>query len=106
MSYPVCDVLEGRIDPRAFSDSVVFVGAYEQGMRDDFIVPNGGNTQMYGVEIHANIFQSFVEGRFAVNGSPFLLGLVFALVAMLDSSAIQKAQDMAVSHHIGFGYSC
>ena len=87
---PLCDVLEGRIDPRAFSDSIVFVGAYEQGMRDDFIVPNGGNTQMYGVEIHANIFQSFMEGRFAVNGSPLVLGVVFALAAMLVHLLFRK----------------
>ena len=54
----MADVLDGNIDPRIFSDSIVFIGAYDQGMQDDFIVPNGGSSQMYGVEIHANIFQS------------------------------------------------
>ena len=79
----MADVLDGNIDPRAFTDSVVFVGAYEQGMQDSFFVPNGGSRQMYGVEIHANIFQSYLEGRFAVNGNPAVLGLITAVIAML-----------------------
>ena len=79
----MADVLDGNIDPRIFTDSVVFVGAYAQGMQDNFLVPNGGSSQMYGVEIHANIFQSYLEGRFAVNGDPVMLGIITALLAML-----------------------
>ena len=77
------DVLEGRLDPRIFDDSVVFVGAYDPEMQDDFIVPNGGSSQMYGVEIHANVFQSYLQGRFALNGSPYIYALVTSLIAML-----------------------
>ncbi|SDY37039.1 adenylate cyclase [Ruminococcaceae bacterium YAD3003] len=77
------DVIEGKIDPRVFADSIVFVGAYDPEMQDNFSVPNGGSSNMNGVEIHANIFQSYMQGRFAVNGSPYLLGLITALVAML-----------------------
>lgn len=77
------DVLEGNIDPRVFDDSIVLVGAYAPGMQDDFIVPNGGSEQMYGVEIHANIFQSYMQGRFALNGDPYISSLITALVAML-----------------------
>ena len=77
------DVIEGKIDPRVFSDSIVFVGAYDPEMQDNFSVPNGGSSNMNGVEIHANIFQSYMQGRFAVNGSPYLLALITALVAML-----------------------
>ena len=79
---PMSDVLEGRIDPRVFADSVVLVGAYDPGMQDDFNVPNGGSRQMYGVEIHANIFQSYLQGRYALNGNPYLLGIVTAILAM------------------------
>ena len=77
------NVLEGNIDPRVFDDSIVLVGAYAPGMQDDFIVPNGGSEQMYGVEIHANIFQSYMQGRFALNGDPYISSLITALVAML-----------------------
>jgi len=77
------DVLNGNIDSRAFSDSIVLVGAYAPGMQDNFEVPNGGSTQMYGVEIHANILQSYMESRFAVNGNPIILGLITALIAII-----------------------
>ncbi len=79
----MADVLEKRVDTRTFKDCVVFVGAYAPGMQDNFKVPNGGSSQMYGVEIHANIFQSYLENRFAVNGNPVWFGIVTALVAML-----------------------
>lgn len=84
------DVLEGRLDPRIFSDSVVFVGAYDPEMQDNFNVPNGGSSQMYGVEIHANIFQSYLQGRFAFNGDPYILSLITALFAMLIHLLFRK----------------
>ena len=76
------DVLEGRIDPRAFTDSVVLIGAYAPGMQDDFAVPNGRSQQMYGVEVHANILQSFIQGRFSINGNVFVFGIITAVIAM------------------------
>ena len=79
----MADVLDGRIDPRAFTGSVIFVGAYARGMQDSFDVPNGGSKQMYGVEIHANIFQSYVDGQFAINGNPVIYGLITAFIAMM-----------------------
>jgi len=84
------DVLEGRLDPRIFSDSVVFVGAYDPEMQDNFNVPNGGSSQMYGVEIHANIFQSYLQGRFAFNGNPYILSLITALFAILIHLLFRK----------------
>lgn len=78
----MADVLDGKIDSRAFEDSIVFVGAYAPGMQDNFKVPNGRGKQMYGVEIHANILQAYMEGRFAVEGNPYLLGIITAVIAM------------------------
>ena len=78
----LADVLDGKIDPRVFADSVVIIGAYDSEMQDIFIVPNGGSNQMYGTEIHANIFQSLLQGRFAINGNPYILGLITALLAV------------------------
>lgn len=77
------DVLNGNIDARAFTDSIVLVGAYAPGMQDDFEVPNGGSHQMYGVEVHANILQSYIQGRFSVNGNKYIFGLISAVIAMI-----------------------
>lgn len=77
------DILEGKIDCRGLKNSIVIVGAYATGMQDNFKVPNGGSSQMYGVEIHANILQSFIQGRFSVNGNPYLFGIIFAVIAAI-----------------------
>ena len=84
------DVLEGKIDPRAFKDSIVFLGAYAPGMQDNFKVPSGGSEQMYGVEIHANILQSYLENRFAVNGNTVMFAILTALAAFILHIVFRK----------------
>ena len=79
----MADVLDGNIDPRVFADSIILVGAYNPNMQDNFNVPNGGSDQMYGIEIHANIVQSYMQGRFAINGNPILLGIMTAIFVIL-----------------------
>jgi adenylate cyclase len=74
------DVLSGKIDPRAFANSIVFVGAYAAGMQDAYNVPNQKGTQMYGVEIHANILESMMEGKTAVRGSLWWYAVVVTLL--------------------------
>ncbi len=77
------DVLNGKIDSRVFKDSIILVGAYASGMQDNFNVPNGYSKQMFGVEIHANILQSFLQGRFSVNGNPCTVGIILGLICGL-----------------------
>ncbi len=84
------DVLEGKIDPAAFAGSIVLVGAYATGMQDNFQVPNGGNSQMYGVEIHANILQSLFQNRFSVNADPFITALLTGLVGVFIHLLFKK----------------
>ncbi len=77
------DVLDGKIDSRAFKDSIVIVGAYAFGMQDNFKVPNGYSAQMFGVEIHANIVQSLMQSRFAIVGNPYIWGIILGLVGAI-----------------------
>ena len=86
------DVLEGRIDCRTFKDSIVLVGAYASGMQDSFNVPNGGSRQMFGVEIHANILQAFMQGRFAVTANPYIFGCIFGLIGALLHLLFKKSK--------------
>lgn len=74
------DILDGKIDCRTFKDSIVLVGAYAPGMQDNFRVPNGGSEQMFGVEIHANILQTLMQNRFAINGNPYLFGVIAGVI--------------------------
>ena len=84
------DVLSGKIDSRAFAGSIVLVGAYAPGMQDNFKVPNGSSSQMYGVEIHANILQSYLDGRFSINGNTYIYALIMAILAMLLHLCFRK----------------
>ena len=77
------DVLDGKIDSRTFKDSIVLIGAYAPGMQENFNVPNGGSSQMFGVEIHANILQAFMQNRFSINGNPYLFGAIYGLLCAL-----------------------
>lgn len=83
-SYEVvslCDVLEGRIDARFFTDCIVLVGAYAPGMQDSYNVPVQRGTQMYGVEIQANILQAIQQGRTALPMSSLAYAALVALIA-------------------------
>lgn len=57
----MADVMDGKVDTRIFKDSIVLVGAYAVGMQDAFKPAITHHSEMYGVEIHANIIQAFLE---------------------------------------------
>lgn len=57
------DVLEGKVDVRAFQNCIVLVGAYAPGLQDSFHVAVKRGEQMYGVEVHANIADSLLHGK-------------------------------------------
>lgn len=59
----MADVMDGTVDTRIFKDAVVLVGAYAVGMQDAFKPAIMHHREMYGVEIHANLIQAFMEGR-------------------------------------------
>lgn len=74
------DVLNGNVDPRIFNDCIVLVGAYASGLQDQFSVPNSADL-MYGVEIHANIIQGFLDGKTPVPADRILSSFVSAILA-------------------------
>ncbi|MBO5266583.1 MAG: adenylate/guanylate cyclase domain-containing protein [Ruminiclostridium sp.] len=79
----LCDVLDGNIDAKAFDDCIVLVGAYAPGMMDAYYVPVDRGQQMYGVEIHANTIQAFLEGKHLSELPSWLDGIIAAVIAAL-----------------------
>lgn len=75
--YSYVDVVEGRLDPKVFQGSIVFVGAYSSGMMDQYMVPVARSTVMNGVEVQANHLNALLDGRTFVN----LAGWICALIA-------------------------
>lgn len=76
----MADVLDGTVDPALFRDAVVLVGAYAVGMQDSYMPAIAHNSQMYGVEIHANIMEALLEGKTQLPVSPFLYALAAAVL--------------------------
>lgn len=81
------DVLNGKVDSRVFTDCIVLVGAYATGLQDQFSVPGSGD-QMYGVEINANIVQSYMEGVYPVPANRVVISLIFAIAVAAFSYLI------------------
>lgn len=74
------DVLEGNVPATAFDDCIVLVGAYAAGMMDAYFVPVDRSSQMYGVEIHANVIQAIMEGKTLDNVNKVVDALISAIV--------------------------
>ncbi len=77
------DVLEGKIPPQAFQNSIVLVGAYAPGMQDAYHVAVQKGAQMYGVEIHANIVEALMEGKTNAPVSETMFAILAAAITFL-----------------------
>lgn len=78
-------VLDGTIRPEHFKDSIVLIGAYEEGMRDSYKVPVDASLEMFGVEIHANHICGFLNDKIIYslrNNIWFLLAFVLVVAVM------------------------
>ncbi|MGN0596693.1 MAG: CHASE2 domain-containing protein [Ruminiclostridium sp.] len=62
-TIPMSKVLDGTVPVGYFADSIVLVGAHEEGMLDSYKVPIDHSAEMYGVECHANVIWAFLEGK-------------------------------------------
>ena len=91
----MCDVLDGRVDARAFANSVVLVGAYAPGMQDAYHVPIQKGSPMYGVEIHANILESLLEHSTKVAVAPWLYGLIVTITVLGYHVLVRRGKLLA-----------
>ncbi len=57
-------VLNGEIPSQYFEEKIVLIGPYAPGLEDYYFTPLDHQTPMYGVEVHANILQNFLYGKY------------------------------------------
>ncbi len=88
----LADVLDGTVDARTFRDCIVLVGAYAPGMQDAYNTPIDRSTQMYGVEIHANLIEALMEGRTCLEADALAVSLAIALIAALYYLLLKKVR--------------
>jgi len=77
------DVLNGNVPANAFDDCIVLVGAYAAGMMDSYFVPVDRSSQMFGVEIHANVIEAIIEGRTLENVNKVADAIICAVIIAL-----------------------
>ena len=85
------DVLEGKVDVRAFKNCIVMVGAYAPGMQDSFHVAVDHGEQMYGVEVHANIVESLLNDKI-VKDVPNALAILLVTMVLAGYAFIAQRQ--------------
>lgn len=100
---PMSAVLSGSIPASYFNDSLVFVGAYEEGMMDAYSVPVKHGIKMYGVEVHANTVWALLSGK-QVHAVPTWLRIVVAIVVcfMFVGIVYNKPLSTDIIIFIGF----
>lgn len=83
------DIFAEDFNPDFFAGKIVMIGPYASGMMDAYNTPISSKTQMYGVEIHANVVQMLIEQNFkrrvdeAANFYIFLAILFIAVLLMV-----------------------
>ncbi|MHB1418693.1 MAG: CHASE2 domain-containing protein [Bacillota bacterium] len=87
--YRYADVLEGRVDPKVFKDSIVLIGPTSPFFKDDFPNPfTRGNMVLGnalpspGVELHASAVASFLGNNYFYRADPKINILVILLAGM------------------------
>ncbi len=77
------DVLNGSIPAGYFDDSIVLIGAYEEGLMDAYRVPVNYFVNMYGVEMNANFIYGFLNNRIVYPANGILqFVLIMAVVGL------------------------
>ena len=69
----------GNYEIVVFSGCIVIMGAYATGLYDQYAVPNSSEL-MFGCEIHANIMQSLMDGKYPTSVDRLLISLVYAFM--------------------------
>ena len=85
------EVLEGRVDTKAFKNCIVLVGAYAPGLQDSFHVAVKRGEQMYGVEVHANIADSLLHGKI-VREVPQVVAVLLTVLVLTGFAFIAQRQ--------------
>ncbi len=81
-------VLDGRAPASSFAGKVVVLGVTAQGAGDRFYTPFSAGLGMSGIEIHANIFSTLLDGAYqSPLSSPLELMSLFAIAALVATAA-------------------
>lgn len=92
-------LINGEITSDFWAGKIVLIGPYAPALQDVYFTPVDWAEQMYGVEIHANVIQSLLEGNFKreVTDIPQLIALfILCTLAMAVFLKLSVARGGAV----------
>lgn len=75
------DIFNKRVDSSYFKDKIILIGPYTEGLLDSYYTSVDQQTKMFGVEVHANIIQNFLENRFKTK-IPY--GIEIAIIGLMS----------------------
>lgn len=91
------DVLNGNVPADYYQGDVVLIGPYAPGLQDEYLTPLSPTLKMYGVEIHANMIQSLVAGKFFTQSSQavnYALIIGLTLLSMLAFTRVTGVKGL------------
>lgn len=83
-------VLSDKVPMSVFKDSIVMVGAYAPGFQDSYQPASDRGSTMYGVEIHANIIQAYIQSKTLLPLNRFEMAFITALIAIAFALLLRK----------------
>lgn len=82
--YSLARLISGEISPSVWAGKIVLIGPCAAALQDAYFTPISRSAAMYGVELHANVIQSFLEGNHKTEVSDLLqLAVLFAVSFLL-----------------------
>ena len=78
----VADLINNKIPSEFWEGKIVLIAPYAPAFQDQYFTPIDKGVQMYGVEIHANLIQCILEGRYKSEVSDILQAILLFAICM------------------------
>lgn len=106
-SFSLCDLINGDIPADYFADGVVLIGPYAEGLMDSYTVAIDRAYDMYGIEIHANMIEAMLDGRYKTEAPRWLAACIIGalvFIAVMISGRGSLAKDLIYAGVCIIGY--
>lgn len=110
---PYYRVLNGEVKPEVFQGKIVMVGSTALALHDDFLTPFSagllsGLDRMPGVEVHANLLETLLQGNRLIRIHLYLgalLALIAALLTTLATFRLRAVRAFLLIVAVGAAYT-
>ena len=110
-SFSLSDYIQGEIPTEYFTGGIVLIGPYAEAMMDSYTTPVDKSSPMYGMEVHANLVENYLNGDFKreVKDGVQLIVLIVAVmlaVIMCFGSKLRGSIIYSCFTVIGYPLAC